>query len=124
MLQKNNSKVLKNLQSYSEFKKAARSVMIPDESKRSLILQLFDLKPATCSTKYAVALKLAQQQKIEEITASHAGRQFEVSSMENGLDIIRKERLYRKHISYDILNERGLDEVDLIMASVIASNDD
>lgn len=87
-------------------------------------MSLFDLEHASCSVKYAVALKLAQQQKMDELNESKAGRSFMISSLENGLDIIRKERAFRKYLSYDFLNERGLDEVELIMFSILASNED
>jgi hypothetical protein len=43
--------------------------------------------------------------------------------MENGLDCIRREKLYRKLFSYEYLNERGLDELDLINAALMESND-
>lgn len=43
---------------YYDFKRVARSVAVPDEAKRAFILQLFDLNPAVCSTKYAVGLKI------------------------------------------------------------------
>lgn len=97
---------------------------MPDESKRSFIIQLFDLKPASCSTKYAVALKLAQQIKMDEVNESKAGRAFVLSSLENGLDLIRKEKTFRRHLSYDFLNERGLDEVELIISAILATNED
>lgn len=61
---------------------------------------------------------------MDEINESKAGRVFVLSSLENGLDLIRREKIYRRHLSYDFLNERGLDEVELIISSVLASNDD
>lgn len=60
---------------------------------------------------------------MDEAKASIAGNIF-VSSMENGLDLIRKERPFRKFLSYDFLNNRGLDEVDIIISAVLATNDD
>ena len=111
------------MSTYSEFKKVARGISIPDELKRSFISNLFDLKPQVCATKYAVGLKIAQKVKEEEINSSKAGRVF-MSSMENGLDQIRKEKASRKFLSYEFLNERGLDEVDLIVAATFASFDE
>jgi hypothetical protein len=45
-----------------------------------------------------------------------------MSSLENGLDMIRAEKPYRRYISYDYLNERGLDEVDILVSAVVAVN--
>lgn len=55
-------KDLAGLDSYTDFKKVARSVGVADGAKRSFIMQLFDLKPAVCATKYAVGLKIASAQ--------------------------------------------------------------
>jgi len=46
------------------------------------------------------------------------------SAFENGLDYIRKEGASRKYLTYEYLNERGLDEVDLIVAAVFASSEE
>ena len=49
------------LDTYKDFKKAVRSVSVPDSQKRNLLIKWFELQPTTCSTKYAVGLKMAQQ---------------------------------------------------------------
>ena len=63
----------RNLETYKDFKKAARSVSIADDSKREFIMHLFGLQGKTCSTKYAIGLKLASKQ-IEDQLVKDKGK--------------------------------------------------
>jgi len=110
------------MKTYKQFKKVARTIGVPDNLKRTFIINLFELSPQVCATKYAVALKIAQQSKEEEVQAGP--RRVSFSSLENGLDYIRREGASRKLLTYEYLNQRGLDEVDLIVAAVFASCED
>lgn len=95
MLEKNHEeKDIKSIKTHKQYKQAFRSG-IPDKNRREALLQLFNLNPMTCETRYSTIVKMAGDDFIEHT---------------------KRAQMAQKTLEYHCLNQKGLEELEIILA--------
>ena len=87
-------KDIKTVKTSEQYKALFRSG-VPDKIKREAILQLYDLNPMACETRYKTILKLA-------------GEDFVTHT--------KKAQLATKSLEYSFLNEEGTHQLEIMLA--------
>lgn len=81
-----------------QIKELLRETQIPDSKRRELVLSLFDLNSKTCELKYETLIRIQ-------------GEDF--------FNFTKKAKRASKNLDYDILNEKGMHDLEMILAILI-----